>query len=556
MKFKKRNIFESILDSVEADEVIDNDDVSIEEKAIYIIYNDNITDKENTDVIIERISTILKKSNFIAKFNKPEYIDDEYSKKSFYLDENYYIILFRFEQNPNASLDDFCKLIRLIDINTNIHSMFYENGELNYRLGFNTFTRYDILINNSYNREDEKFITFFRSFFPDASKEQILKSFIRACVRFSNDQAKFSPEQKWFTIKIDFDENFVNKNGDFMFKKPLKYVDRFSDGYALIKIDDKKQYISENGVILSSDKWLPAKSFENGYAIVLNPNYGKKVVLDLYGIINTKGELVTNTWYTKIISYSKDGIALVEERYYQVLIDLTGKRKFPELRNGYEYCSYFTNGFAIIRKNDSGNDYVYNFVDEEGNLLYEEYEWFKWCMDFSDGYAVVELNDNDEDAYNYIDENGDFLLSKDRKKCHNFHEGYAVVSDSKDPTRWNFIDLNGKEISDESFFDVVSDFHDGVAVVKNEENKYTYIGTDGKMLFPGKWFDLCLNFENGIAKIYVDSKINFIDKKGNELLPKRECIDDEESCKITDNMIVFNRLGIAYDFNGNLISII
>ena len=177
-------------------------------------------------------------------------------------------------------------------------------------------------------------------------------------------------------------------------------------------------------------------------------------------------------------------------------------------------------------------------------------------MDFSDGYAVVELNDNDEDAYNYIDENGEFLLSKDRKKCHNFHEGYAVVSDSKDHTRWNFIDLNGKEISDESFFDVVSDFHDGVAVVKNEENKYTYIGTDGKMLFPGKWFDLCLNFENGIAKIYVDSKINFIDKKGNELLPKRECIDDEESCKITNNMIVFNRLGIAYDFNGNLISII
>lgn len=552
MKFKKRNIFESILDSVEADEVVDIDDASIEGKTIHIIYNDNITDKENADVIIERISTILRKSNFIAKFNKPEYIDDEHSKKSFYLDENYYIILFRFEQNKNASLDNFCKLIRLIDFHTNIHSMFHENGELNYRLGFNTFTRYDILINNSHNREDEKFITFFRSFFPDASKEQILKSFIRACVKFSNDQVKFSPEQKWFTIKIDFDENFVNKNGDFMFKKPLEYVDRFSDGYALIKIDDKKQYISENGVVLSSDKWLPAKSFENGYAIVLNQNsYYKQ-----FGIINTKGELVTNTWYKKIISYSKDGIALVEENYHQMLIDLQGKRKFPELRNGYDYCSYFTNGFAIIRKNDSENDYLYNFVDEEGNLLYEEYEWFKWCMDFSDGYAVVELNNNDEDAYNYIDGNGEFLLSKDRRKCHNFHEGYAVVSDSKDPTRWNFIDLNGKEISDESFFDVVSDFYDGIAIVKNEDNKYTYIGTDGKMLFPDKWFDLCSNFKNGIAKINVNSRINFIDKKGNELLPKRECIDNEETYKITNNMIVFNRLGIAYDFKGNLISLI
>ena len=66
-------------------------------------------------------------------------------------------------------------------------------------------------------------------------------------------------------------------------------------------------------------------------------------------------------------------------------------------------------------------------------------------------------------------------------------DGFAIVELND---KWNFIDVNGKLIS-EQWFDYISDFENGIAkVILN--NKYNFIDVNGKLVSQ-QWFD---SYEN------------------------------------------------------------
>ena len=91
--------------------------------------------------------------------------------------------------------------------------------------------------------------------------------------------------------------------------------------------------------------------------------------------------------------------------------------------------------------------------DKEGNQIGNYYEEIR---DFSEGYAAVKFEDSF--TYNFIDKNGK-LLSEDRYTgVGNFKNGYAWVERSEKPS-YNFIDKNGGLICDE-WYDYVSSFDD------------------------------------------------------------------------------------------------
>ena len=127
---------------------------------------------------------------------------------------------------------------------------------------------------------------------------------------------------------------------------------------------------------------------------------------------------------------------------------------------------------------------------------------------FYNGYAHVELNYK----YNFIDVQGK-LLSPNQwfDWIGDFHDGYATVKLSN---KWNFIDTQGKLVSPNQWFDGVGNFYDGYARVKLN-NKWNSVDTQGKLVSPNQWFDGVSIFTNGYTKVKLNGKWYKIDTKGN-----------------------------------------
>jgi hypothetical protein len=123
----------------------------------------------------------------------------------------------------------------------------------------------------------------------------------------------------------------------------------------------------------------------------------------------------------------------------------------------------------------------------------------------NNGFSCVELNNK----WNYIDENGKLLSDKWFDNAYIFRGGFAMV---KLNNKLNYIDEHGKLLSDK-WFDDVYIFIDGFALVELN-GKYNYIDENGKLL-SDKWFDMAQGFRDGFASVKLNGKKMHIDKNGN-----------------------------------------
>ena len=95
-----------------------------------------------------------------------------------------------------------------------------------------------------------------------------------------------------------------------------------------------------------------------------------------------------------------------------------------------------------------------------------------------------------------------------------YSEGFVIIR--RGDRLWNFIDKNGKYLSDE-WFDWVDDFYDGVAIVKRCDELYNFIDKEGKYL-TDEWFVYVGYFYEGFAFVQrSDYLYNYIDKQGHPL---------------------------------------
>ena len=131
---------------------------------------------------------------------------------------------------------------------------------------------------------------------------------------------------------------------------------------------------------------------------------------------------------------------------------------------------YYIEGFASVRRGDE----LYNFIDEKGNLLSDE--WFEWIDNFYEGFARVQRSD---DLMNFIDANGKIISEQWFDWVDDFQEGFARLQRSDD--LMNFIDANGKIISSE-WFAWVGDFENGFAKVKRTNGELAKIDKTGEIV--------------------------------------------------------------------------
>ena len=109
--------------------------------------------------------------------------------------------------------------------------------------------------------------------------------------------------------------------------------------------------------------------------------------------------------------------------------------------------------------------------------------------------------------------------------AHDFSEGLAAVKDKND--KWGFIDTSG-ELVIPCRWESVEDFHQGVARVMFDDRQCGYIDRRGMAAFPGRW-GCCGSFNSeGLAYVY-DGDYDydgFIDKSGNLVIPTTQWEDE------------------------------
>lgn len=135
----------------------------------------------------------------------------------------------------------------------------------------------------------------------------------------------------------------------------------------------------------------------------------------------------------------------------------------------FESVSKFREGLAIVRLNNK-----YGFIDLKGNIVIQPI--YDYAQDFSNGLAAVIKDKN----HFYIDKHGQTKITlPDGVAAYSFSEEMAAVY-YLEKARWGFIDKNGKIIIPPKFGN-----YDGVP-----------------------------KFKNGLAKVYINDKYGYINKKG------------------------------------------
>lgn len=254
-----------------------------------------------------------------------------------------------------------------------------------------------------------------------------------------------------------------------------------------------------------------------------------------YGFINPKGEIVIEHSLDSACRFSDAGLAraskdgkvgyidvsgnMALEVHYQQKGDfheglasvmLSGKWGFinttgalviePKFRHVYSFC----NGYCVVQTED-GN---YNFIDKSGELIslidFEDTSWFS-----TEGLAAVKVNG----SYYYIDTSGEIAFKGSASDAEGFHEGLASVQN--DDEKWGFINSKGDLVIDYQFDRLWGGPHfcEGLACVK-KDGLCGYINKSGSFVIPPRYIS-ANDFVNGIARVFLVEKSSaYIDMTG------------------------------------------
>jgi hypothetical protein len=167
------------------------------------------------------------------------------------------------------------------------------------------------------------------------------------------------------------------------------------------------------------------------------------------------------------ISIRKIGLSEGAIEYYKSI----GK----ELYFIYDEVGGFFNGFAMVYKEGK-----YNFINKQGELLWDKDEWFDDVSNFNNGLACVNKAGR---GWNYITQQGELLWEdyKNFDRVWKFSNGLAKVY--KQGRGFNFINKQGKLLwKEEEWFDNAYDFVNGLAGVKRNNEDWKCINTKGEII--------------------------------------------------------------------------
>lgn len=235
-----------------------------------------------------------------------------------------------------------------------------------------------------------------------------------------------------------------------------------ADRLYVIKQDGKCGYIDGNSKIVIKPIYLQAKQFAEGVAPV-------KIQEGIWGIINTKGEVISAWENVDEINEFSEGLAVVRQRAKYGFID----KKQLVIPLKFDGAENFSEGMAAV-------------CIREGNTFMEKLHNAK---------------------YGYIDKTGSIAIDCQFRSAGKFKEGVAPVCSEATSFRWGYIDKTGQYVIDAKFF-TAREFSEGLAAVTVTLGKSGFIDHQGNLIIPAE-YSWTYSFSEGLARVVVGEKLEF-----------------------------------------------
>ena len=288
---------------------------------------------------------------------------------------------------------------------------------------------------------------------------------------------------------------FIDSEGKYVIEPKYDLAFNFYNGIAKVFLKGKPFFIDKKGEIVISNKFTSLEFINKDLAVVSTTNNYK-------GVLNlVSNKLVIDTIYNSISDF-KNGVAIVtnevdsENGKYLIdnpaVIDLNGNlivpfNKFKEIKN-------YNDGIAKVYFKDSvSDDEIYGFIDEKGNLLFQEKYTGKYLLPdyFNDGIGVISMRKNlSESSYTYydgyVDKTGKIILNDTlNERLKNFSCGRAFILESNGEYR--IVDSNLNKIGNNTFQDFLGEgFLNNYAIVLKDE-KYGIVDINGNYVVTPKY---------------------------------------------------------------------
>lgn len=336
----------------------------------------------------------------------------------------------------------------------------------------------------SYANEDEKM--YFRDYESPADKWGFMDTLGRLVIpplfddvtSFSEGLAAANLEGRW---------GYIDPSGEFVIPPTFKSAWSFHEGLARVSLFDGLDcYVTRREEYIRSADWAAADDFSEGLAKIKRGN--------VFGFIDTTGEVVLPTIYSKCRSFSR-GLAIFSTGEKSGVIDAQGDEILPA---GFDQIRILDSA-GILLCHTGASAFVYDLngkemlrleatkvIDSDGRLAAIRKDGRVFFMDLSDGKVLPGV------GWLSI-----YYLGSHRWAAKN-EQGYFVLNEL------------GKKINNRSFTQI-NKYADGFAAIYTGEY-WGYINLEGKEVTPDV-FGLAWDFKNGFARAAFADGIGFLNRK-------------------------------------------
>lgn len=300
--------------------------------------------------------------------------------------------------------------------------------------------------------------------------------------------------------------SYIDKTGRVIIDaSKYENVTSFSDGLAGVELANKGWgYINKTGTVVIEPQFQEASSFSEGLASVM--------VKGRWGVIDKAGRMVIEPQYDLINKFSEN-IAVAVKGDEVFLIDRAGQIVLSPKRSELRFNIYEDTRVSdgLIEAHDCATS-KYGFIDMTGKFIIAPQ--YDQAASFSEGLARVGLREEGKGKIGFINRNGQFVIPPKfntdadfRRNSTDFSEGLASLTEGLSPTITNeakfvYLDKKGTIVLSTDFF-YAGAFHDGLAVVYDEQrNKSGFIDKSGRLVIPLQ-YDLASDFSDGLAHVAI-----------------------------------------------------
>lgn len=243
------------------------------------------------------------------------------------------------------------------------------------------------------------------------------------------------------------------------------------------------------------------------YKLDVEPKYRE-------GLMNNNWELITEPIWLNIQRFT-DGRTIATNYATSKfnILDTSGNILFEE----FGVCELLSQGMAKYRERNVDSSWEYispvgilKIVDPKSGF---STSYFEYASDFSpDGVAIVGKG-NKNRKFGLLHKDGYYVIELIWSGLSNFSDGLALVK--ADSGLFGYIDTTGRIVI-EPQWDYATSFSDGLAWVE-KDYKYGFIDQNGNVVIELQWDDV-KPFSEGLALVKKDNKYGFIDQNGNVVI--------------------------------------